>query len=890
MSTIGRAEADSRIRAFAHQHPPALLDLARHAALPVALDPGLVHLLRTNFFLDCPGGPSLPSTAEADLLLSNLCHEVGDGLYEIEPAIRDLLLEGLGEDRLREIATLLWQYTARRAPWIDRPMLERAQQLTALGVLDPDRARDWLDRAEIVSGSLMAEAEKKEWFVAMRAELELGEIHAAPAVHQITAKVVLVGDSGVGKTGLGWRLTHGEFREHPSTHGLQVWMLDQLRHTRADGAVCEAMLWDLAGQPDYRLIHTLFLDDVDLALVLFHPGSRPDPLQGVDHWLRALSQGRERPCPTILVGARMDLRALPLTQDEIEAFCRDRGISGGYVGTSAKSGEGLDELIARMKAQVAWDEMPTTVTTGTFKRIKDFVLDLKENTDRSRVLRDPASLRQQLQETDPDWPFTDSEMMAAVGNLANYGFVRVIRTSTTEERILLAPDLLNNLAASFVLEARRNPKGLGALEEGRVLKGDYAFPELAELSEDDRQTLIDATTTLFLGHNLCFRETHEPATYLIFPELINYKRPKLDEAVELEDDVSYTVAGDVGNCYAALVVLLGYTNVFTRTHQWQDQAQYVMGEGEVCGFRQIPGRTEGDLDFVLYYGKGSRPSERSLFQALFERFLTRRKVKVTRFPPVVCPNRDCGFWQVREEVVRRVREGRPALYCSNCGDKISLAGIGEVVMPVRSDGGVVEREQATADLRTRYEAALVTVKSLAKQAMKKRPTCFISYAWGEPAHEQWVEKQLATDLLNAGIEVILDRWDNEYGSSLTRFVKLLEDPETFVVAVGTPLYGRKYDNRDETRGSVVAAEGDLITSRYLGTGAMKATVLPVLLDGAERTSFPPLMLGQVYADFRKEDDYFVTLFSLVLTMYGLKPRDNPAVAELKETLKPGRLL
>ena len=31
-------------------------------------------------------------------------------------------------------------------------------------------------------------------------------------------------DSGVGKTGLGWRLAHGEFKEHPSTHGQQFWM------------------------------------------------------------------------------------------------------------------------------------------------------------------------------------------------------------------------------------------------------------------------------------------------------------------------------------------------------------------------------------------------------------------------------------------------------------------------------------------------------------------------------------------------------------------------------------------------------------------------------------------------------------------------------------------
>src|SRR5262249_6287976 len=89
---------------------------------------------------------------------------------------------------------------------------------------------------------------------------------------------LLVGDSGVGKTGLGWRLAHRAYKEQDSTHGQQFWVLDQWKHRRGDGAECEAVLWDLAGQPDYRLIHTLFLDDADLALVLFNPANRQEPL------------------------------------------------------------------------------------------------------------------------------------------------------------------------------------------------------------------------------------------------------------------------------------------------------------------------------------------------------------------------------------------------------------------------------------------------------------------------------------------------------------------------------------------------------------------------------------------------------------------------------------
>jgi hypothetical protein len=199
------------------------------------------------------------------------------------------------------------------------------------------------------------------------------------------------------------------------------------------------------------------------------------------------------------------------------------------------------------------------------------------------------------------------------------------------------------------------------------------------------------------------------------------------------------------------VVLLGYTNVFTRTHQWQDQAQYVMGEGEVCGFRQVATGFEGQVQFVLYHARGIPPTTRDLFRALFERFLTRRRVQVVRYPPVICRNAKCRYHQGREEVIRKVQEKKTAMFCSECGRKISLAGVGEIIAAGRGGVERIEKEQATAELRTRYESALVAIKSLARTRRKKRPTCFISYAWGVREHEQWVEKRLATDLRNAGV-------------------------------------------------------------------------------------------------------------------------------------------
>jgi len=182
---------------------------------------------------------------------------------------------------------------------------------------------------------------------------------------------------------------------------------------------------------------------------------------------------------------------------------QQRGI-GAYHTTSALTGDGVEELIERMKDLVPWEDKPATVTTETFKRIKDFVLGLKADSRRSEVILTPAELRQRLTRTDSAWEFTEAEMLTAVAHLANHGYVTRLKTSQGEPRILLVPELLNNLAASFVLEARRNDRGLGALEERRLLAGEYSFPELANLTSAERYILLDSATVLFLGRNVCF--------------------------------------------------------------------------------------------------------------------------------------------------------------------------------------------------------------------------------------------------------------------------------------------------------------------------------------------------------------------------------------------------
>jgi len=207
----------------------------------------------------------------------------------------------------------------------------------------------------------------------------------------------------------------------------------------------------------------------------------------------------------------------------------------------------------------------------------------------------------------------------------------------------------------------------------------------------------------------------------------------------------------------------------------------------------------------------------------------------------------------------------------------------ETIQLTREVKAEVELQRRTAEQRTRFEQAVFQVRAYVAEQGTNPPECFISYAWGVPEHERWVEKRLATDLQKAGIGVVLDRWHNaQIGASVARFVDRIEKSDR-IVMVGTPLYRRKYENRDASTGYVVAAEVDLIANRLLGTETQKESVLPLLLDGEKTASLPPLLYGRVHADFRDEAAYFRAAFDLILSVYELPP-NHPAVADLRESL------
>jgi CHAT domain-containing protein len=84
--------AVERVGGFAQKFDRSHFDLACHAAFPQTLTPDLLYQIWLRFV------PQAPWTAVAHILLSRLCREVGYELYEMDVAVRNLLLTEMKED------------------------------------------------------------------------------------------------------------------------------------------------------------------------------------------------------------------------------------------------------------------------------------------------------------------------------------------------------------------------------------------------------------------------------------------------------------------------------------------------------------------------------------------------------------------------------------------------------------------------------------------------------------------------------------------------------------------------------------------------------------------------------------------------------------------------
>ena len=164
----------------------------------------------------------------------------------------------------------------------------------------------------------------------------------------------------------------------------------------------------------------------------------------------------------------------------------------------------------------------------------------------------------------------------------------------------------------------------------------------------------------------------------------------------------------------------------------------------------------------------------------------------------------------------------------------------------------------------------------------ENPKVFISYSWSNPQHEQWVIN-LATELRQAGVEVILDKWDLKEGHDAIAFMeKMVTDPEIKkVIIVSDRVYAEKADSR---KGGV-GTETQIISKEiYDEVEQDKFVVVIAEKDESGKSYLPAYYKSRIYLDLSEPDNYTENFEGLLRWVYDKPLYTKPEIGKMPSFL------
>lgn len=473
----------------------------------------------------------------------------------------------------------------------------------------------------------MVQTQEGEW----RTSAEASEF-ATDQFQYSNAKVLLVGETNSGKTGLTHRLATGEWRpSKDSTVGAWSTQLSLKPASTEPGVDREIWLWDFGGQADQRLVHQLYMDRTALILLLFN-ADQEDVLPGLRDWQTALRRSVKEKIPNFLVAGRIDT-GFKASRGKLQAFAKEQGLA--YHETSAKSGDGCEELRAAMIAGIPWAQMVKRTSPHIFKLIKDEILKLR---DEGQVLHTFKELRELLWRRLPDEPrFPDETLQTVIGLLDGPGVVKELDYGTY---ILLAPEWINAYAQAVIRTLRSAENDLGVLPLRSIAEGNLIYQsigrdgtptEMKRLPPTEERVVLGEMERQLEQRGLCLRQGDK----LVFPSHCGRDRPAMEKHPSVF--VSYTVKGFLDDIYATLVVKLADCQSFKATELWRDAADFVTLRGDYHMGIKLDRDSASEGSIKVYFGPGVTEGEQVIFANYIHAHLDDGCEVVQRLRYWVCP-------------------------------------------------------------------------------------------------------------------------------------------------------------------------------------------------------------------------------------------------------------
>jgi len=160
-------------------------------------------------------------------------------------------------------------------------------------------------------------------------------------------KLVLIGDSGVGKSCLLLRFADDAFTEsYISTIGVDF----RFRTLKIDQKTVKLQIWDTAGQERFRTITSAYYRGADGIIMVFDV-TNMESFDHVNDWLKEVNRYAAEGTVKLLVGNKSDRTAdKVVTEAQAKEFADELGIP--FIETSAKSSKNVEEAFLTMAGEL----------------------------------------------------------------------------------------------------------------------------------------------------------------------------------------------------------------------------------------------------------------------------------------------------------------------------------------------------------------------------------------------------------------------------------------------------------------------------------------------------------------------------------------------------------
>ncbi|KAG5181321.1 GTPase Ypt3 [Tribonema minus] len=158
-------------------------------------------------------------------------------------------------------------------------------------------------------------------------------------------KVVLLGNSGVGKSNLIARYHANEFsNEFMSTIGVEF----VTKKIEVDGVAIRLQIWDTAGQERYASMMKTYYRKAKGALLVYDVTSQSS-FDSLEIWRKNLEANADPQCVSMVAGNKCDMEGVV---DEAAARAYADAHSMGFMMTSAKTAQNVDTLFEEVARRI----------------------------------------------------------------------------------------------------------------------------------------------------------------------------------------------------------------------------------------------------------------------------------------------------------------------------------------------------------------------------------------------------------------------------------------------------------------------------------------------------------------------------------------------------------